>query len=114
MALGLFPDFQYSPDAAVNPNINPFVSFPPGMTQRTVQPIGPTLGGLGTFDVSGSLLTAYRVLGFIGGVIGTYHGYKRHNGSIPWALGWGALGSLFAPIVVPIAYAQGIGKPLNK
>ena len=42
--------------------------------------------------------------------VSAYHGYKRHGGSIPWALGWGFLGGLF-PIVTPaIAFAQGIGK----
>ena len=41
----------------------------------------------------------------------TYHGYKRHSGSLGWALGWGVLGGLF-PIITPaVALAQGFGKP---
>ena len=40
----------------------------------------------------------------------TYHGYKRNNDSLGWALGWGFLGGMF-PIVAPaIAFAQGLGK----
>jgi hypothetical protein len=42
--------------------------------------------------------------------VSAYHGYKRNNGSVGWALGWGLLGGLF-PIITPaIAFAQGIGK----
>jgi hypothetical protein len=43
--------------------------------------------------------------------VSVYHGYKRNNGSLGWALGWGAL-ALFFPVVTPvIAIAQGLGKP---
>jgi hypothetical protein len=46
--------------------------------------------------------------------LSTFHGIKRHRGSIPWGLGWGLLGGLF-PIVVPaIAIAQGLGTPIKK
>lgn len=42
--------------------------------------------------------------------VSAYHGYKRHDGSIGWALGWGILGGIF-PVVTPaIAFAQGLGK----
>lgn len=37
--LGLVPSWQFSQDPAVNPNINPYLVFPPGMNQLTVQPI---------------------------------------------------------------------------
>lgn len=40
----------------------------------------------------------------------TYHGYKR-NDSVGWALVWGILGSIVWPVTVPIAAAQGFGKP---
>lgn len=40
----------------------------------------------------------------------TYHGYKRNNGSIGWALVWGLLGTIVWPITVPVALAQGFGK----
>jgi hypothetical protein len=43
--------------------------------------------------------------------IGAYHGYRRNNDSIGWALWWALMGGLF-PIVTPaIAFAQGFGKP---
>jgi len=46
--------------------------------------------------------------------LSTYHGIKRHRGSIGWGLLWGGLGGLF-PIVVPaIAIAQGLGTPIKK
>lgn len=43
--------------------------------------------------------------------IGAYHGYRRNNDSIGWALWWALMGGMF-PIVTPaIAFAQGFGKP---
>jgi hypothetical protein len=40
--LGLIPDYQFSSDPAVNfTKINPFVQYPPGVYQSTIQPIGP-------------------------------------------------------------------------
>lgn len=53
---------------------------------------------------------AWAIASLVSGVLATYHGYKR-NSSVGWALGWGALGSLF-PIITPtIAFAQGFAKP---
>jgi len=39
-----------------------------------------------------------------------YHGYKR-NSSIGWALVWGIFGGALWPLALPIAFAQGYGKP---
>ncbi len=39
--LGLIPSWQFSSDPGVNIKLNPHVQFPPGWTQRTVQPVGP-------------------------------------------------------------------------
>ena len=40
--LGIIPDYQFSSDARENPYlINPHMKMPPGMTQLTVQPVGP-------------------------------------------------------------------------
>jgi len=57
--LGIIPSWQFSMDPAVNSKLNPFVSFPAGMTQTTIQPLGPyysgpegQLGGSGLGDVS--------------------------------------------------------------
>jgi hypothetical protein len=44
----------------------------------------------------------------------TYHGYKRNNGSVGWALVWGLFGGMVWPFTAPIAYAQGFGKPKKK
>ena len=52
---------------------------------------------------------AYSALTIAGGAVGIYHGYKR-NDSVGWALVWGFMGSLVPIIVIPLAYAQGIGK----
>jgi hypothetical protein len=59
-------------------------------------------------------LAPWRVVGYvagtIGALVGTYHGYAR-NHSVGWALGWGFLGGLAPVVVIPIALAQGLGKP---
>lgn len=49
-----------------------------------------------------------KAAGIAGTVIGAYHGYKR-NDSVGWAIGWGLLGGMFPVIVIPVAFAQGIG-----
>lgn len=41
LGLGLIPDWQFSADPAINPKLNMHVVFPDGVTQTTVQPIGP-------------------------------------------------------------------------
>jgi hypothetical protein len=55
------------------------------------------------------LAIAYGIAGIAGAAIGAYHGYKR-NDSIGWAICWSLLGSLAPVIVIPVAYAQGIGE----
>ena len=39
-----------------------------------------------------------------------YHGYKR-NKSAGWAVAWGVFGAVAPVLSVPIALAQGFGKP---
>lgn len=53
----------------------------------------------------------YSLLGLGASGALVYHGYKRHEGSVGWSLVWGLLGGLVWPITLPIAFAQGIGKP---
>lgn len=53
---------------------------------------------------------AYMALGLAGTSLGAYHGYKR-NQSVGWALGWAFLGGLAPFIVIPLAFAQGLGQP---
>lgn len=43
-------------------------------------------------------------------VAGAYHGYKR-NKSAGWAVGWFLFGSFMPFLAMPIALAQGFGKP---
>ncbi len=73
------------------------------------------LQGLGVIDdpMMGVMTTIYKLGSLAGGVVGAYHGYKRHRGSIGWAIGWSLLGGLFWPIALPVAYAQGVGKPMR-
>jgi len=56
-----------------------------------------------------ALKVAYLLAGVAGTAIGAYHGYKR-NDSVGWAIGWALLGGIFPVIVIPVAYAQGIGE----
>lgn len=56
----------------------------------------------------------WGVVSTVGMGLLTYHGYKRNNGSIGWALCWGLLGGIIWPVTVPIAFAQGLGKPKIK
>jgi len=46
--------------------------------------------------------------------VSAYHGYKRNNGSIGWAVGWGLLGGIFPVITPAIAFAQGLGERKGK
>jgi len=39
--LGIIPSWQFNTDANTNPLLNPHVQYPPGMSQTTVQPVGP-------------------------------------------------------------------------
>ena len=67
-----------------------------------VAPVG--LGGPGLSSPS-----VWGILSMASGAASAYHGYKR-NESIPWAIAWGLLGSLF-PIITPvIGVAQGFGQ----
>ena len=49
-------------------------------------------------------------LGLLGTGMGAYHGYRR-TGSVGWTVAWALLGGLFPIITIPVAFAQGFGKP---
>lgn len=102
---------------ATSHDINGFGSSPDGlgMTVREAPhnwlgedappaPAAPVLSG--TRRV---LAAAYAVAGVAGTALGAYHGYKRNN-SVGWAIGWAVLGGIFPVIVIPLAYAQGLGE----
>ena len=54
--------------------------------------------------------TLAAVAGTAGTALGAYHGYRR-TGSLGWAVGWALLGGLFPFITIPVALAQGLGRP---
>jgi hypothetical protein len=54
--------------------------------------------------------TLGKVLSYVGGVGGAYHGYKR-NQSAGWAFGWFIFGSALPIFAIPVALAQGFAKP---
>ena len=93
----------------------------------------PSMGGLGRLSGLGQYVQYYpnfpmgaddasseevspnvrAVAAMIGTAIvgaGIYHGYKRNN-SVGWAIGWGLMAGMFPIITIPIAIAQGFGKP---
>lgn len=58
-----------------------------------------------------SIMSAvWGVASVAGAAAGAYHGYKR-NQSIGWAFVWALAGSVAPVITVPVAFAQGFGKP---
>ena len=60
----------------------------------------------------GYTLDFWGALGIAGVALGTYHGYRRDNGSIGWALGWGLFGGTFPIIAIPLMLAEGFAQPL--
>jgi hypothetical protein len=68
----------------------------------------------GVDDGPSLMATVYSLLSIASGAVSAYHGYKRHHGSIGWAIGWGLLGGIFPVITPAIAFAQGIGKPMAR
>lgn len=61
-------------------------------------------------DMAEDVGAVARVLGLAGTALGAYHGYKR-NDSVGWAIVWGLLGGAVPFITIPVAFAQGFGKP---
>jgi hypothetical protein len=57
-----------------------------------------------------TLRTVYEVAGVAGAAAGAYHGYKRNNGSVGWAIGWFVFGSFLPWLALPIMFAEGFGK----
>jgi hypothetical protein len=59
---------------------------------------------------TGVLIGAWWSLSTVSGLLSAYHGYRRNNGNLGWALAWFLAGSAL-PIVVPaIAFTQGYAK----
>jgi hypothetical protein len=98
---------------------NPIVVVPPLTTRPG--PIYPEEGLFGIGADSDGLSptlwtpapvvrTIYSLLSLTGAVLGAYHGYKRNDDSLGWAIGWGLLGGAFPVITLPVSYAQGFGE----
>lgn len=93
----------------------PFVHRPTVMYEQDAQPFGAPPVDDASKDQGMGKVTygiAY-VLGTAGSMAGIYHGYKRNNGSIGWALAWGLIGGIW-PISVPLMLAQGYAKPISQ
>lgn len=74
------------------------MSTPPSPVTITVRPTGALIG-------------AWWSLSTVSGILSAYHGYKRNNGNLGWALAWYLAGSAL-PVVVPvIAFTQGYALP---
>ena len=72
----------------------------------------PNLFGLGDpGQEPKTLQIIYSLLGTAAGAGLAYHGYKRTGGSWLAAIGWSAIGGFFWPLALPVAFAQGFGKP---
>ncbi len=54
-----------------------------------------------------------QAVGTVAAAACAYHGYKR-NDSAGWAVGWALFGSLAPFLALPIALAQGFGKPVHR
>jgi len=54
-----------------------------------------------------------KALSMAAGAACAYHGFKR-NESAGWAVAWAAFGSTIPLLALPIALAQGFGKPARK
>lgn len=64
-----------------------------------------------TVRPTGALIGAWWSLSTVSGLLSAYHGFKRNNGSLGWALAWFLMGSAL-PVVVPvIAFTQGFAEP---
>lgn len=80
----------------------PFVPPPPSAYQTTISlpPMEP--------------IPMWRqALGLVGAAACAYHGYKR-NESVGWAFGWAIFGSALPILALPVALAQGFGKPKHR
>lgn len=58
--------------------------------------------------------SVWRKVAYVGGlagtVLGAYHGVKRNKGKVWPGIGWGLIGGMFWPVVLPVIAVQGLGK----
>lgn len=84
-----------------DPTPAPFVPPPPSAYQTPAAPVSPLP----------VMPPWWRMLSIASSAACAYHGYKRNNESIGWTLGWAFFGSALPILALPIALAQGFGKP---
>lgn len=88
------------------------------MLQATRYATGTPASGIGLFngagDGSGAGSLLWGLISTASMGLSAYHGYKRNDGSVGWAVGWGLLGGIFPVITPAIAFAQGLGEKKRK
>lgn len=63
---------------------------------------------LPSFDLS--FYAKRDLFALLGAGLGAFHGYKRNDESVPWAVGWGLLGLNFPILTTLAAFYEGFGK----
>lgn len=103
-------------------NLDPTASFgaggsPQGWT-RTAVPVDPDRGpAFGQAEQAAEPYwtpaekVAYGIASLIGTSVGLYHGTRRNGGRVRWGLWWGFWGGALPIVVIPLALAQGLGRP---
>jgi hypothetical protein len=99
-------DDYFSPVSVSGFGPNSFGASPDGLGAR---PFGAEEIVIETNPARKTLALLWGIAGVAGAALGAYHGYKR-NESVGWAIGWSLLGGLVPVIVIPLAFAQGLGK----
>lgn len=95
--LGFIPDFQFSPDANINPYVNPTVSMPSGMYQAGIYTTQPTYSGSPAITPPPPDPMSWSVRGI--------HWNWRNPGAPPWAYNPSGLGYVMAWPQPPVAGA---------
>lgn len=104
---GNVADFLAQYDAADRPGVAKQL-IDAGVPSGTVSSALSWLAAKQNIRLNWSKITG--VLSIASAAVSAYHGYKR-NDSIPWAVWWFFMGSIFPVFTPVIALAQGYGKP---
>lgn len=90
---------------------------PPGAIQTFgAVPMHVPRGAVRTFGDASSTSSSFMDyvqsdgVKYVAGALSAFHGYRRSNGSITWALLWALFGNWKPELAVPIAVAQGFGR----
>ena len=105
---GFGADASTAPSVTAAPPVSPGAPLP---ALKAPAPERPELPKIETRSRSAWDKTSYFI-GLGSSIAGVYHGYKRNNGSIGWALAWGLVGGIW-PVAIPLMLAQGFAKPIG-